>query len=78
MTTSPFVASDTEGGGPDRVLRVRSHHGADIAVRYHALTHYNASKALKPAPERSVEVSLKLRWRGYVDCRSNHLPGLSA
>ena len=55
VITSPFVASDTEGGVPDCVSRACSQHGADIAVGYHALTHYNSIKALK------------LRWRGYVD-----------
>ena len=57
VTTSPFVASDPEGGVPDFVARVRSQHGGPTPVGYHALTHYNAVQALKAAWEKSGEVS---------------------
>ena len=57
VTTSPFVASDPEGGVPDFVARIRSQHGSNTPVGYRALTHYNAVQALKAAWEKSGEVS---------------------
>lgn len=57
VTTSPFVESDPEGGVPDFVARVRSQHGSNTPIGYHALTHYNAVKALQAAWEKSGEVS---------------------
>ena len=64
VTTSPFVASDTEGGVPDFVARVRSQHGPEAPVGYHAFTHYNAIKALKAAWDRSGEVSAQAAITG--------------
>ena len=49
VTTTPFVASDPEGGVPAFVARVRQTHGAEVPVSYMALTHYNAVKALQAA-----------------------------
>ena len=49
VTTTPFVASDTEGGVPEFVARVRQLHGSEVPVSYMALTHYNAVKALQAA-----------------------------
>ena len=57
VTTTPFVASDTEGGVPGFVARVRQQHGADVPVSYMALTHYNAVKALQAAWEQAGDVS---------------------
>ena len=64
VTTSPFVASDPEGGVPDFVARVRSQHGGPTPVGYHALTHYNAVQALKAAWEKSGEVSAEAAMTG--------------
>ena len=64
VTTSPFVASDPEDGVPDFVSRVRSQHGGPLPVGYHALTHYNAVKALKAAWEKSGEVSAEAALTG--------------
>ena len=69
VTTSPFVASDTEGGVPDFVARVRSQHGSNTPVGYHALTHYNAIKALKAAWEKSGEVSAEAAMTGLRGLR---------
>ena len=49
VTTTPFVASDTEGDVPAFVARVRQSHGSEEPVSYMALTHYNAVKALQAA-----------------------------
>lgn len=57
VTTTPFVASDTEGGVPAFVSRVRQQHGADVSVGYLALTHYNAVKALEAAWNQAGDVS---------------------
>ncbi len=64
VTTSPFVASDSEGGVPDFVARVRSQHGSHTTIGYHALTHYNAMHALKAAWEKSGEVSAEATLTG--------------
>ena len=57
VTTTPFVASDTEGGVPGFVARVRQQHGTDVPVSYMALTHYNAVKALQAAWNQAGDVS---------------------
>ena len=57
VTTTPFVASDTEGGVPGFVGRVRQQHGADVPVSYMALTHYNAVKALHAAWNQAGDVT---------------------
>ena len=57
VTTTPFVASDTEGGVPEFVARVRQTHGAEVPVSYVALTHYNAVKALQAAWHQAGDVS---------------------
>ena len=57
VTTTPFVASDSEGGVPEFVARVRQTHGAEVPVSYMALTHYNAVKALQAAWHQAGDVS---------------------
>ena len=69
VTTSPFVASDPEGGVPDFVARVRSQHGGPTPIGYHALTHYNAVQALKAAWEKSGEVSAAAAMTGLRGLR---------
>lgn len=56
VTTTPFVASDTEGGVPAFVARARRTHGSDTPVSYMALTHYNAVKALEAAWNKAGDV----------------------
>ena len=57
VTTTPFVASDTEGGVPAFVARARETHGSEIPVSYMAFTHYNAVKALHAAWTKAEDVS---------------------
>ena len=57
VTTTPFVASDTDGGVPAFVARARHTHGSDIPVSYMAFTHYNAVKALQAAWDKAGDVS---------------------
>ncbi len=57
VTTTPFVASDTEGGVPAFVARVRRLHGSGVPVSYMVLTHYNAVRALQAAWEQAGDVS---------------------
>ena len=57
VTTTPFVASDTDGGVPAFVAGVRQSHGSEVPVSYMALTHYNAVKALQAAWNRAGDVS---------------------
>ena len=57
VTTTPFVASDTEGGVPAFVARARRTHGSEIPVSYMAFTHYNAVKALQAAWNNAGDVS---------------------
>ena len=49
VTTTPFVASDTEGRVPEFVARARQSQGPEEPVSYMAFTHYNAVKALQAA-----------------------------
>lgn len=56
VTTTPFVASDPEGGVPAFVARVRRLHGAEVPVSYMAFTHYNAVKALQAAWNQAGDV----------------------
>lgn len=57
VTTTPFVASDTEGGVPAFVERVQGLHGSEVPVSYMTLTHYNAVKALQAAWNQTGDVS---------------------
>lgn len=68
VTTTPFVASDTEGGVPAFVARVRQSHGSETPVSYMAFTHYNAVKALQAAWHRAGDVA--------APATLNHLRGL--
>ena len=56
VTTTPFVASDTEGGVPAFVTGVRRLHGSEAPISYMALTHYNAVKALQAAWNQAGDV----------------------
>ena len=56
VTTTPFVASDTEGDVPAFVARVRQSYGSEEPVSYMALTHYNAVKALQAAWNQAGDV----------------------
>ena len=56
VTTTPFVASDTEGGVPAFVTGVRRLHGSEEPVSYMALTHYNAVQALQAAWNQAGDV----------------------
>ena len=56
VTTTPFVASDTEGRTPEFVADVRRLHGSETPVSYMALTHYNAVKALQAAWNQAGDV----------------------
>ena len=64
VTTSPFIASDTEGGVPDFVARIRAQSGNEVPVGYHAFTHYNAIQALRAAWEKSGEVRARAALAG--------------
>ena len=57
VTTTPFVASDTEGGVPAFVAGARRTQGPETPVSYIALTHYNAVKALQAAWNKAGDVS---------------------
>ena len=56
VTTTPFVASDTEGKVPAFVAAVQRLHGSEEPVSYMALTHYNAVKALQAAWNQGGDV----------------------
>ena len=56
VTTTPFVASDTEGGVPAFVTGIRRLHGSEEPVSYMALTHYNAVQALQAAWNQAGDV----------------------
>ena len=56
VTTTPLVASDTEGGVPAFVTAVRRLHGSEAPISYMALTHYNAVKALQAAWNQAGDV----------------------
>lgn len=63
VTTTPFVASDPEGGVPAFMARVRQLHGSETPVSYMALTHYNAVQALQAAWKRAGDVSAAAAMR---------------
>ena len=71
VTTTPFVASDPEGGVPAFVAGVRRLHGSEVPVGYMALTHYNAVKALQAAWNQAGDLGAaaamnNLRGLGFV------------
>ena len=68
VTTTPFVASDTEGDVPAFVARVRQLHGSKEPVSYMAFTHYNAVKALQAAWNQAGVIG--------APATLNHLRGL--
>ena len=68
VTTTPFVASDTEGGVPAFVARARRLQGSEVPVSYMAFTHYNAVKALQAAWNQAGGVG--------APATLNHLRGL--
>ena len=71
VTTTPFVASDTEGKVPAFVAAVQRLHGSEEPVSYMALTHYNAVKALQAAWNQGGDVGVpatlnNLRGLGFA------------
>ncbi len=56
-TVSPFVATDSAGGVPDLVARMRRVGGADMPATYYAFTHYNALAAIAAAVETAGEAA---------------------
>ena len=71
VTTTPFVASDPEGGVPAFVAGVQRLHGSEVPVGYMALTHYNAVKALQAAWNQAGDLGAaaamnNLRGLGFV------------
>ena len=63
VTTTPFVASDTDGGVPAFVAGMRQSHGSEVPVSYMALTHYNAVKALQAAWNQAGDTSAAAAMR---------------